>query len=174
MSEVRRDGTGLRFCGFPTNTVSFADTPVAECELAQQSPPLRISDQLQEAGRRPLTRLGNHITNLHQTGLMDQGSVWRCARSSPPHRSRARGVAPDDRRPVQRRDRGPALRQQEDGERSRLEHPAQARSHEPDRSDGVSPSSSGLTTRVGVVLHSRSKDPPAPLVVVHEAGELAE
>ena len=62
-----------------------------------------------------------------------------------PHHSRARGAAPDDRRPVERRDRGPAVRQQEDGERSRLEHPAQARSHEPDRSDGDRPSSSDLT-----------------------------
>ena len=31
-----------------------------------------------------------------------------------------------------------------------------------------------MLERGGVLLHSRPEDPPAPLVVVHDAGELAE
>ena len=48
----------------------FADTAIAECELAQQRPPLRIGDQLQEPDRRLLVLLEDHAY-LYQTELMD-------------------------------------------------------------------------------------------------------
>ena len=94
--------------------------PVARPRRASWSP--RRAPSPRELGARPL--------------LAELGVTGRPGAVSRPHAPRARGAHARQRRTLQRRDRGPAVHQHQDGLGARVEHPRQARCRRPHRGRG--------------------------------------
>src|SRR6185437_1512225 len=53
----------------------LAHAPVAAGQLAEQRPPLRVGDELEELECGSLLAAGGHVERLHQSGLMHSGGV---------------------------------------------------------------------------------------------------